>query len=74
MLGVTFFGIFLTPVFYVVIRWLGMKMGMRPPHHLPPPPDDPDMHAHEQRASIAKTAAVHDGNGNGNGQDHVAVH
>jgi len=22
MLGVTFFGIFLTPVFYVVIRWI----------------------------------------------------
>ncbi|MGB7160939.1 MAG: multidrug efflux RND transporter permease subunit [Tepidisphaeraceae bacterium] len=39
MIGVTIFGIFLTPVFYVVIRWLGTKMGMRPPHHLPPPPE-----------------------------------
>lgn len=25
MLGVTFFGLFLTPVFYVVIRWLGER-------------------------------------------------
>ena len=27
MLGVTFFGIFLTPVFYVVIRWLSDRRG-----------------------------------------------
>ena len=39
MIGVTLFGIFLTPVFYVTIRWIGSKLGMRPPHHLPPPPD-----------------------------------
>ena len=39
MIGVTIFGIFLTPVFYVVIRWLGTKLGVRPPHHLPPPPE-----------------------------------
>ena len=26
MLGVTLFGIFLTPVFFYVIRWLGEKM------------------------------------------------
>jgi multidrug efflux pump len=25
MLGVTFFGIFLTPVFYVVIRWVAER-------------------------------------------------
>lgn len=71
MIGVTFFGIFLTPVFYVVIRWLGTKMGMKPPHHLPPPPDDPDMHAHEQRGHITDPAtAGHDGHGNGNGNGH----
>jgi HAE1 family hydrophobic/amphiphilic exporter-1 len=33
MLGVTFFGIFLTPVFYVVIRWAGTKLGVKPTHH-----------------------------------------
>jgi hydrophobe/amphiphile efflux-1 (HAE1) family protein len=38
MIGVTLFGIFLTPVFYVVIRWLGTKLGVRPPHHLPAAP------------------------------------
>jgi HAE1 family hydrophobic/amphiphilic exporter-1 len=27
MLGVTFFGLFLTPVFYVAIRWLVLKLG-----------------------------------------------
>jgi Cu/Ag efflux pump CusA len=72
MIGVTFFGIFLTPVFYVVIRWIGTKMGMRPPHHLPAPPDDPDMHAHEQRVHVpaAAHATVYDGNGNGNGGLH----
>jgi len=45
MIGVTIFGIFLTPVFYVVIRWAGTKMGMRPPHHLPPPPELAPVHA-----------------------------
>jgi hypothetical protein len=42
MLGVTFFGIFLTPVFYVVIRWAGTKLGVKPPHHpTAPPPTAP---------------------------------
>jgi hydrophobe/amphiphile efflux-1 (HAE1) family protein len=44
MIGVTFFGLFLTPVFYFVIRWITVrifhgKMHVRPHgHHLPPPP------------------------------------
>jgi hydrophobe/amphiphile efflux-1 (HAE1) family protein len=33
MLGVTFFGLFLTPVFYTVIRKLGGDRPMRPPHY-----------------------------------------
>ncbi|CAN5709713.1 efflux RND transporter permease subunit [soil metagenome] len=33
MIGVTFFGIFMTPVFYVVIRWLSMKLGGGPLRH-----------------------------------------
>ncbi len=35
MLGVTFFGIFLTPVFYVSIRWIGSRLGVKPPHRVP---------------------------------------
>ena len=31
MLGVTFFGIFLTPVFYVSIRWLVERGDEKPP-------------------------------------------
>ena len=56
MIGVTLFGIFLTPVFYVVIRWLGTKMGVRPPHHLPPPPEAAIVSAHG-----AVAAHGHDG-------------
>jgi multidrug efflux pump subunit AcrB len=26
MLGVTFFGLFLTPIFYVVTRWISLRM------------------------------------------------
>ena len=42
MLGVTFFGLFLTPVFYVSIRWLSARLrGKRhlpgPDENLPPP-------------------------------------
>jgi multidrug efflux pump subunit AcrB len=32
MLGVTLFGIFFTPVFYVVIRWLTARGAAAPPH------------------------------------------
>jgi HAE1 family hydrophobic/amphiphilic exporter-1 len=62
MLGVTFFGIFLTPVFYVSIRWwtesvLGIrKIGQ---HELP---------------ESARHRADHDGqNGNGNGEVPMAT-
>jgi Cu/Ag efflux pump CusA len=40
MLGVTVFGIFFTPVFYYVIRWLTVrkqKSAAKPGHHPPPP-------------------------------------
>jgi hypothetical protein len=33
MLGVTLFGIFFTPVFYVVIRWLTARKESAPPPH-----------------------------------------
>ncbi len=35
MLGVTFFGIFLTPVFYVVIRWFTDRRHRKTPHASP---------------------------------------
>jgi multidrug efflux pump len=31
MLGVTFFGIFLTPVFFYVLQWLGGRQAAAPP-------------------------------------------
>jgi multidrug efflux system outer membrane protein len=36
MLGVTFFGLFLTPVFYVVIRWFVERQRRQPASHLMP--------------------------------------
>jgi multidrug efflux pump len=30
MIGVTFFGIFLTPVFFYVFQWLGERRGRSP--------------------------------------------
>jgi multidrug efflux pump len=36
MLGVTLFGIFFTPVFYVVIRWLTSRKGSAPAAQAPP--------------------------------------
>ena len=52
MLGVTLFGIFLTPVFYVVIRWIAdhlsrkARTGAAAPAMQPAPlsPDLPDAH------------------------------
>jgi multidrug efflux pump subunit AcrB len=54
MLGVTLFGIFFTPVFYVVIRWLtSRKESAPPPHALPESP--------VVKQVEAAPAAVHDG-------------
>ena len=49
MLGVTVFGIFFTPVFYFVIRWLTARM-QKPaaPGHTTPPPPGP--HGHDTNA------------------------
>ena len=42
MLGVTFFGVFLTPVFYYVIQWFGgvkpIPARLVPANDLAPPP------------------------------------
>jgi multidrug efflux pump len=44
MLGVTLFGIFLTPVFYYVIQWFGNKpQGGQQPSPPLPPPDEPSV-------------------------------
>ncbi len=44
MLGVTMFGIFLTPVFYYVIQWFGRPPvpPTQPPRDEPPAPDEPE--------------------------------
>jgi len=47
MIGVTFFGIFLTPVFYVAIRWLTTKL--RPGSGVPG-----KRHVHEDDAELAR--------------------
>jgi HAE1 family hydrophobic/amphiphilic exporter-1 len=46
MLGVTNFGIFLTPVFYVTIRWITTKLRRRRPasDEGQPPPEAVPMH------------------------------
>jgi multidrug efflux pump len=41
MLGVTIFGLFLTPVFYVAIERLAERIGAVPPAAKPPPPPAP---------------------------------
>jgi multidrug efflux pump len=48
MLGVTLFGIFLTPVFYYVIQWFGS--GKK---------EEADRDVHELRAPVEMTASVH---------------
>jgi hypothetical protein len=49
MLGVTLFGIFFTPVFYVVIRWLTTRGKSVPPAHALP-----------EEPAAEKTAEIHD--------------
>jgi multidrug efflux pump len=41
MLGVTVFGVLLTPVFYYVITWFGERTVVRPPAFEPPPTPSP---------------------------------
>jgi multidrug efflux pump len=53
MLGVTFFGLLFTPVFYVVIRWFGGSGKPAPPPHAPP----------EEAAPVKELAAGTQGDG-----------
>src|SRR5688572_4286180 len=62
MIGVTFFGIFLTPVFYVAIRWLTTKL--RGDASLPRHPGAP-----ANRIPMAAVKTTDDGNG-ANGTSH----
>ncbi len=43
MLGVTIFGIFMTPGFYYVIQWVKDWREPRPPQTPPPPPQAPTL-------------------------------
>jgi multidrug efflux pump subunit AcrB len=58
MLGVTLFGIFFTPVFYVVIRWLTARR--KPVSRMHAPPDgaaaSPEVPAHDGDGVAAATA------------------
>jgi hydrophobe/amphiphile efflux-1 (HAE1) family protein len=62
MIGVTFFGIFLTPVFYVSIRWL-VEKGWRDRRGGTP--------GGRARAIEAHAVPAGDGDGNGNGHEHA---
>jgi hypothetical protein len=63
MLGVTFFGIFLTPVFYVTIRWITTTLrpnSRLPGHHYDATPhgngDTPGYHPTPAEAPVARVA------------------
>jgi hypothetical protein len=62
MLGVTFFGIFLTPVFYVTIRWLTTTLrpnSRLPGHHFDTPPDgNGESHAYHPAPAEVPVARV----------------
>jgi hypothetical protein len=46
MLGVTFFGLMFTPVFYVVSRWIADRLPGRPRKVVEPPAESvPPVHA-----------------------------
>jgi multidrug efflux pump len=61
MLGVTLFGIFLTPVFYVVIRWLVEGRASTPAHGGPTPPSEngPPQQAPSEAALARRPAHGH---------------
>jgi multidrug efflux pump len=60
MLGVTLFGVFLTPVFYYVIQWFGSKKRApaRPEHGPPPPQVDGNATLVEQTIGHTETRTV----------------
>jgi multidrug efflux pump len=62
MLGVTLFGIFLTPVFYYVIQWLkDRRIGRRPAHPLPAAPSGNGVAYPASKHAEAAPAVPHDG-------------
>ena len=72
MLGVTIFGIFLTPIFFVSIRWVtdhyDSWRGKPAPHERPTPGTRPDLQAASEADGDGLAVASANGNGrNGNG-------
>jgi multidrug efflux pump len=68
MLGVTFFGVFLTPVFYYVIQWFGSELRGSPGHAVTPPPLHDGMVMHSavpltgiQAEPLSTTGSAHHG-------------
>jgi multidrug efflux pump len=59
MLGVTLFGIFLTPVFFYVIQWLkDRRVRPAPPHGLPVPSGNGVGHPHVKHGETAAVVGV----------------
>jgi predicted RND superfamily exporter protein len=79
MLGVTLFGIFLTPVFYFVIQWASDKRAQRR-DALEPPEDAEDAEPAEnngeavQSPELAPPSASPHADGTGNGTAHAGAH
>ncbi len=77
MLGVTLFGIFLTPVFYYVIQWVSDRRAASRPQEFNEPDgsDGPaEGHAHDGKPhDVQPHGHVHE-NGHGNGHGHAVTH
>src|SRR5262249_143316 len=61
MLGVTLFGIFLTPVFYYVIQWLSDVRGSRQEPAAAPKPSSSDQHGNGKHTGQGYNGHAHEG-------------
>jgi multidrug efflux pump len=59
MLGVTFFGIFLTPVFYYLIQGIGTETSRKPSSAPPAPPPAPPQHDGDGQPHRDQSARAH---------------
>ena len=70
MLGVTLFGIFLTPVFYYVIQWFSDRRAERKQRHRAEESDDDDGEADSSRNLRVRNGEPSLANAAGNGAVH----
>jgi predicted RND superfamily exporter protein len=73
MLGVTLFGIFLTPVFYYCIQWFSDRAAARRPEHEDEESDDAESRS-EPENGIAVLAGADHATPHGNGVAHAGSH